>query len=123
MPRKLKATDLRSYKERLLAIRSRLRGDVSAMADSALKASGGGENKIPLHMADIGSENFQQEFTLGLMENEEEMLDKIEVALERIESKEYGLCQACTGLIPKTRLNALPHTTHCVSCAEMIQKR
>ncbi len=123
MTKKLNAAERRVYKERILAIRSRLRGDVSAMASTALNKSGGDNSSVPLHMAELGSENFAQEFTLSLMESEEETLNKIEVALERIESKEYGLCQKCNGTIPKTRLNAIPYTTYCVSCAEIIQNR
>ena len=40
---------------------------------------------MPIHMADIGSDNFEQEFTLSLMENDEAALQKIESSLERIE--------------------------------------
>lgn len=120
---KLKSADLKGYKERLINLRRRLRGDVSAMASSALRKSGGDSSSVPMHIADLGSDNFDQEFTLSLMASEEGTLQKIEVALERIQSKQYGLCEACNGTIPKTRLNALPHTTYCVSCAETIQTK
>ncbi len=93
------------------------------MADSALRRSDDGSSSVPLHMADLGSDNFEREFTLSLMESEEETLERIEVALERIENKQYGLCEQCESVIPKTRLNAIPHATYCVSCAEIIQKR
>jgi RNA polymerase-binding transcription factor DksA len=55
------------------------------------------------------------------MENDEETLDMIESALERIEQGTYGLCQECEGKLPKMRLNAIPHTPFCVKCAERIQ--
>ena len=93
------------------------------MASTALRKSGGESCSVSLPIAELGSVNFEQGFTLSLMESEEETLDKVEVALERIENKQYGLCEECDGAIPKTRLNAIPHTTYCVSCAEIIQKR
>ena len=76
---------------------------------------------MPIHMADVGSDNFEQEFTLSLMESGEETLEQIEDALERIEDGVYGVCVECTGKIPKTRLNAIPHTPHCVKCASQLQ--
>ena len=123
----MKKADMKVYKERLLAKRAQLRGDVSAMADSALRKtrseSNGDLSSMPIHMADLGSDNFEQEFTLGLMENDEETLELIEVALERIEDGVYGSCQECGGVIPKTRLNAIPYTPFCVKCAGKLQQR
>ncbi len=117
----MKKAELKVYKERLLSLRSRLRGDVTQMADAALKKNrmdGGGEiSSMPIHMADLGSDNYEQEFTLSLMENEEGTLDLIELALERIEDSTYGLCEECGAKIPKLRLNALPYAPLCVKCA------
>ncbi|HIA18586.1 MAG: TraR/DksA C4-type zinc finger protein [Pirellulaceae bacterium] len=121
----LKKLEIRVYKEQLLFVRSRLRGDVSTMADAALKknrSEAGGElSSMPIHMADVGSDNFEQEFTLSLMESGEETLEQIEAALERIEDGAYGTCVECVGRIPKARLNAIPHTPHCVKCASQLQ--
>ncbi|MFM8253584.1 MAG: TraR/DksA family transcriptional regulator [Planctomycetota bacterium] len=116
----------KEYKQLLLALRARLRGDVSAMADAALKKtrseSSGDLSSMPIHMADVGSDNFEQEFTLSLMENDEETLSQIEAALERIEEGVYGLCVECDAKIPKMRLQALPYTPYCVKCAAKFQK-
>ena len=122
----MKKADMKTYKERLIALRARLRGDVSQMADAALKKSrseaNGDLSSMPIHMADIGSDNFEQEFTLSLMQSEEGTLDKIETALERIEDGVYGHCEECGVKIPKTRLNAIPYATLCVKCAEQIEQ-
>ena len=122
----MKKSESKVYKERLLALRARLRGDVNAMADAALHKTrleaSGDLSSMPIHMADIGSDNFEQEFTLSLMENEEETLEMIEAALERIEDGVYGACVECGGKIPKTRLNAIPHTPYCVKCASKLEK-
>ena len=122
-----KMPDTQPFKEKLLQLRARLRGDVSAMADATLNRtrteSSGDLSSMPIHMADIGSDNFEQEFTLSLMENDEETLELIEEALERIESGTYGSCTECGGRIPKTRLNAIPYTPHCIKCASQYQRR
>ena len=122
----MKKTDAKIYKERLLTLRSRLRGDVDHMADTALNKrrseANGDLSSMPIHMADIGSDNFEQEFTLSLMESEEGTLDLIEASLERIEDGTYGQCEECGAKIPKTRLNAIPYTSMCVKCASRMEQ-
>jgi len=121
----MKKADQKVYKERLLTLRARLRGDVTAMADAALNKTrseaNGDLSSMPIHMADIGSDNFEQEFTLSLLQNEEDTLGMIEGALERIEDGVYGTCQECSGQIKKTRLNAIPYTPVCIKCATELQ--
>jgi DnaK suppressor protein len=117
----MKKAEMLAYREKLHAIRARLRGDVTAMAEVALRKSGmeGNEsNSMPIHMAELGSDNFEQEFTLGLMEAEEGTLDLIEGAIGRIDEGSYGRCVQCEGAIPKARLNAIPYTPVCIRCAE-----
>ncbi len=122
----MKKSEMKPYKEQLLALRARLRGDVSAMAKAALhktrSEASGDLSSMPIHMADIGTDNFEQEFTLSLMQSEEEALEQIEAALERIEEGVYGQCLECEGKIPKTRLNAIPHTPYCVKCASKLER-
>ncbi|MCA9227601.1 MAG: TraR/DksA C4-type zinc finger protein, partial [Planctomycetales bacterium] len=113
--------EMKVYKDKVLALRARLRGDVNAMAESALRKTrseaSGDLSSMPIHMADVGTDNYEQEFTLSLMENEELTLEQIEDALERIEEGVYGTCVECGGRIPKARLNVIPYTPHCVKCA------
>ena len=114
--------DVDRYKAILLTMRARMRGDVTQMTDAALlktrTEASGDLSSMPIHMADIGSDNFEQEFTLSLLANEEDRLGMIENALQRIEGGEFGQCEQCEGVIPKTRLNAIPYTPVCVKCAE-----
>jgi RNA polymerase-binding protein DksA len=123
----LKKADLKAYRDRLVTLRARLRGDVSQMADATLKKSrteGNGDlSRMPIHMADIGTDNFEQEFTLSLMESEEVTLENIEAALERIEDGTYGLCEECGVKIPKKRLGAVPYASMCVRCASQLEQR
>jgi DnaK suppressor protein len=121
-----KKADVKAYRERLLALRARLRGDVTQMADATLKknrSEGNGDlSSMPIHMADIGSDNFEQEFTLSLMESEGGTLENIEAALERVEDGTYGVCEECGVKIPKMRLNAVPYATMCVKCASRTEQ-
>lgn len=122
----MKKAEMKVYRDRLVALRARLRGDVNQLADAALKKNGnatGNLSSMPIHMADIGTENFDQEFTLSLMQTEESTLDAIESALERVEDGTYGTCEECGVKIPKARLNAIPYASTCVKCAEQIEKR
>lgn len=123
----MKKTELKEYRKTLMALRLRLRGDVNTMANSALKKtrseSNGDLSSMPIHMADIGSDNFEQEFTLSLMENEEGTLDAIGAALERIDSGLFGQCEECGVKIPKARLNAIPYAALCVKCAEHSERK
>src|SRR3990172_3934751 len=117
----MKSPEIKIYRDRLISLRARLRGDVSNMADAALKKSrtetNGDLSSMPIHMADIGSDNYEQEFTLSLMQCEGGTLEQIDAALERVENGTYGLCEECGARIPKQRLNAIPYTTMCVKCA------
>lgn len=110
-----------AFKQHLLVLRARLRGDVKALADVALHEANG--SSMPIHMAELGSENYEQEFTLSLMESEEDTLAAINDALARIEEGSYGKCVECDGVIPKTRLNAIPYASMCVRCAEQQETR
>jgi DnaK suppressor protein len=117
----MKKSELLGYREKLHAIRARLRGDVTAMAEVALRKSGiegSDSNAMPIHMAELGSDNFEQEFTLGLLEADEDTLSMIEAALGRIENGGFGQCVQCDGAISKARLNAIPYTPVCIKCAE-----
>jgi RNA polymerase-binding protein DksA len=116
----VKADELDFYKKMLLRKRSLLSGNMDSLQDQALRHSRqeatGDLSNMPIHMADLGSDNFEQEFTLGLIENEEEMLRDIDAALERLDDGTFGVCESCNKLIPKTRLKAVPHARCCVEC-------
>ena len=120
----MKKIEMRPYKKVLIALRARLRGDVNALADAALgsTAEANGElSSLPSHMADLGSDTFEQDNTLRLMDNEELVLEEIEGAIERIEAVTYGTCTEFEGRIPKMRLNVIPYTPICVKCASELE--
>lgn len=123
----MKKSEAKEFKGMLLGLRSRLRGDVNALADAALRKTrseaSGDLSSMPIHMADVGTDAFEQEFTLSLMEHDGSALEQIEAALVRIEDGLYGVCLECENKIPKTRLQVLPHTPYCVKCADKVVTR
>ena len=125
MPSVLKSDEIESFRQVLLGLRSRLRGDLDQMTDEALRRtqpeSSGNLSNVPLHMADVGTENYDQEFTLGLIENEQTTLEQVQEALTRIEAGTFGRCQECGDPIAKQRLQALPYTKHCIQCARKLE--
>lgn len=118
----LSKTELAQFRSRLLLISGRLRGDVDNITDGAFGREE--ESRTPTHPAELGSDNYEQDFALDLIHNEQETLKEISSALKRIEDQTFGLCEGCTeegktgrkALIPKTRLKALPWTRNCVEC-------
>ena len=121
---KMKKSDVKPFKEMLLQLRARLRGNVSTLADAALSSNGagsGGSSAVSNHMADSGSDTYEQNNTILLMNNEGESLTQIEGALERIEGGVYGSCIECENRIPKMRLKAIPYTPYCVKCASELE--
>ena len=128
MANALKPEDLTSFQESLLGLRARLRGDLDQMTDEALRRgqpdSSGNLSNVPLHMADVGTENYDQEFTLNLIENEQDTLGQIHAALGRIDAGTYGRCEECGGpVLPKARLKELPDTRYCVECAKKLDSK
>ena len=110
-------TDFPIHRERLLALRARLQGDMTQMADGALNKDQRKITSMPTDMAELGSANFDQELTLSLLGSEKNVLNQIEAALERIEEGRYGRCEECGRKIPEARLKAMPYVAVCVRCA------
>ena len=119
------SADVERFRHQLLLLRERLQGDVARLTEEALHKGGGeasgGLSNVPLHMADLGTDNSERENTLNLVQNQEQVLDEIADAFDRIAEKRFGLCEECGQPIPQPRLQALPHARHCVACARKLQ--
>ncbi|MDR3232652.1 MAG: TraR/DksA C4-type zinc finger protein [Planctomycetaceae bacterium] len=114
----LTAAEITGLQTKLLDLRSRLRGEVSTMTSAALKEKDDGQSTVPLHLADVGSDNYEQEQTLSFIESGSNTLFLIEDALMRMKEGTYGICEHCGCNIPKLRLNYVPFASACVKCAE-----
>lgn len=116
----MRATELKKYKRLLIERRQKLSAALTSMADEALKPNGSGSDVE--ESADFGSDQFEQEFTLGLMENEQNVIREIDRALERIEEGTYGICEGSGDKIPKARLDALPWARYTVQYQEKLER-
>ncbi len=96
-------------------------GDVRTLTKDAVgrsrQDSSGDLSSMPIHMADIGSDNWEQDFTLGLIANEQHLVREIDEALERIEDRTYGVCLATRRPITLARLRAKPWAKYCIDYA------
>jgi RNA polymerase-binding transcription factor DksA len=86
------------------------------MEDNALNKDRSKTTSMPTSMAELGSGNFDQELVLSLLGSENDALDQIEAAIDRIGDGSYGLCETCGVKIPKSRLEAIPYAAQCVRC-------
>lgn len=104
--------DIAMLRNALLDKRAELVGDMTRMRDEALSKNrqdaAGNLSNMPIHMADIGTDNYEQEFTLGLLDNERAILHEIDEALARIDKGTYGVCLATGAPIGLARLKAQP---------------
>ncbi|MHC4084606.1 MAG: TraR/DksA family transcriptional regulator, partial [Planctomycetota bacterium] len=79
-------------------------------------------SSMPIHMADIGTDNYEQEFALGLMDSERKLLREIDDALQRTEQGTYGICEGTGKQIRKARLEAQPWARYCVEYARKLEQ-
>lgn len=121
----LTKTEMEAFRQRLLALKKRLGGDLSELEEEALHAVGGeksgGLSNVPVHPADLGTDNFEEELALDLLENEEKILDEVNDALARIGQGTLGRCENCGQEISRARLKALPYARYCIRCARKLQ--
>ena len=118
--------DAKHFKEILLEKRREILRNVTEFEDEALKKSrsdaSGDLSSMPIHMADLGTDNYEQEFALGLMDSERKLLREIDNALVRLENKTYGICEGTGKPISKARLEAQPWARYCVNYARMLEQ-
>jgi len=124
--RGLSAADAKHFKELLLEKRREILKNVTEFEDEALRKSRldatGDLSCMPIHMADLGTDNYEQEFALGLMDSERKLLREIDSALGRIDKKTYGICEGTGKSIPRARLEAQPWARYCVEYARMLEQ-
>jgi RNA polymerase-binding protein DksA len=99
--------------ERRKALDSLIRLQRDAVQDSPENV---GDTPIRTHLADLGSETFEQEENFGLAEQFSRALTAVDHALNRLDQGAYGICEACGLPIPVERLEAIPAATRCAVC-------
>jgi RNA polymerase-binding transcription factor DksA len=113
------------FRRRLQALANRLKGDVASLSKEALRLTGGEASgnlsNMPYHTADLGTDNFEQEMSTSLLENQDQILRDIAAAMRRLADGTYGKCELCRKAIPKQRLQATPYTPYCIDCARQME--
>ena len=97
------------------ALRKALAGDLSLLRELKAPASG--------DVVDAALDSVQDEISSQLAEVESRELARIEYALERMRSGQYGICEGCGSNIPMARLNALPYATYCIKCQREAERQ
>lgn len=118
--------EVEHYKQLLLDKMHELVGDVNSIENEALKKSrldaSGDLSSMPIHMADIGTDNYDQEFALNLLDSERKILYEIIEALQKIDKQIYGICEVTGRGISKARLEARPWARYCIEYAKLIER-
>lgn len=118
--KKMAARELKLFKALLLKERQKVGGSLNYITETSLKKSqrdaSGDLSGYSYHMADMASDDYERDFSLGRATDEQRILFSIDEALKRIEEGVYGNCPQCGKSIPKRRLKALPYTELCIVC-------
>ena len=120
--KKLTSSELRKFKVMLLQKRRELQRDVNCMEIEALFEERGNLSHTPIHMADLGTDSYDQELVLGLMDSERKLITEIDDALNRIENRTYGICEVNGKPIQRQRLEAIPWARCCLASASLTGK-
>ena len=112
--------DRERYKKLLLKKKEEVSQGMKHIEQDNLKSSqresSGDLSGYTLHMADIATDNYDREFSLGLASNAQDILYGIEEALKRVKEKKFGNCLSCEKPITRKRLTAIPYASLCLAC-------
>ena len=120
--KKLTPAEIKKFKALLLAKLTEILGNVTTMESEAFHRDRSDLSNLPLHMADLGSDSYEIDNIIGLLDSERKILMEVSDALSRIEDGTYGICQGHGEQISKQRLKAIPWARYCVACATLLEK-
>jgi DnaK suppressor protein len=111
------------YRKLLQQLAARVGSDASGMVEQVRAgASGKGGNELtntPLHLGDMGTEEYLYDMNATLLANEQYIVAEVRDALARIDNSSFGKCENCGKAIAPARLEAIPYTRYCVECASL----
>ncbi len=123
----MKKKDREKLKRLLEKEREGLVSEIEHLENDSLNKSqrdaSGDLSGYSFHMADMGTDNFDREFTLGLVSTEQKLLYEVDEALRRLKKGKFGLCQQCGKAIRHKRLEAVPYARLCIKCKEEMEKK
>ncbi len=124
---RLNADELAFFKRALLEKREQIIASMGTMQNEALRKNrsdaAGDLSMMPIHMADIGTDAYEQEFTIGLIENQQETLKEIDDALDRMQKGTFGICEATHKPIAKARLRVKPWARYTLAYKRALEEK
>jgi RNA polymerase-binding transcription factor len=120
----LDGLQLHRFRDRLLEERRRLQESLSRLYGEAVQNNPEnlGDTTARTHLADLGSETFEQSQNLGLAEQASRTITETDRALERIEQGTYGICESRGRPISTDRLEAIPSASRCAACQSTFEQ-
>ena len=118
----LTQAEIDHFEALLLEKRRELMGNVKSMEDETLKRERTDLSNMPLHMGDMGTDTYETDNALSLVDGERRILEEIDEALGRIEKGTYGVCLGSGKPISKARLQAIPWTRYSIEYATQMEK-
>lgn len=115
--------ELEHFRQILLTKRRELVGDISTMETQALRGQSGALSNMPQHMAEQGSEAYDQSLSLDLAAADRKLLREIDDALARIADGTYGICERSGKPIKQERLEELPWARHSIEAARELERQ
>jgi len=127
LKKKFTKKELSEFKKIILKRKEEVNDEIRHISEDTLKKSqkdaSGDISGYTYHMADVATDNYDREFSLGFASNDRKSLYELEDALKRVEEGTYGICQDCKSFIAKTRLKVVPQARLCVKCQQKREKR
>jgi RNA polymerase-binding transcription factor DksA len=122
-PSPFKKPELDRYRQILVRKRAELIGDVKNMEDEALQGNSGSLSHVPQHVAEQGSEAYDQALSLDIAQVDRNLIREIDEAIKRIDAGHFGICEITGKAITKERLEELPWTRHSIEAAREMERR
>lgn len=123
----LSAQQLTHFRERLLEEKRRVMEEMGGMASGSLRKSiseeAGENSRYSYHLGDVASLSYGREFTMGLAERQQNYMEQIDEALQRIEDRTYGICKVTGETIPLERLEEVPVAKYSVKGKELLEQQ
>ena len=112
------------YYDDLMKLRSSLKGALGERSSETIGASAReSSGELSLNSSDAGTETFDRDVALSMVANEQEALNEIEDAIDRIFDGSFGICQETQKPIKKNRLKAVPFTRFSLEGQDLYEKR
>jgi DnaK suppressor protein len=109
---------MKSFRDRLLDRREGLVGQVQE-AELYSRERDAEATQDP---ADMAANAYTKELLVSMSDNDRQLLNSIDEALERIEDGAYGKCARCGEALPEKRLEAVPWARHCIRCQDLHER-